>query len=1027
MLVEIILMYLLTVKSVYMKRLVLKIVLAMTLLCTPAIYAESHMEAFEASSDLMENGGQQQGILVKGVVTDEKGEPLIGVTVVTFSQKGTVTDADGRFSVNADLREKITFSYVGYEPLTLEANSTMNVQLKTTSIGLDEVVVIGYGTLDKKQVTNSITSISAGELTQGVGGSTIMNAMKGKVSSLVIQETPSPNTSTSLQLRGMASVNTSRAPLVVIDGMPGGDIRSVVQEDIQSIDILKDAAAGAIYGTRATGGVILITTKQAKEGKMKLSYTGEVTFKQDFGKPRLMNAREYLENKPGAVDYGYDIDWWDEGMNDNPTSNRHVITLQGGSRDARIYATAMYEDNRGVLMGDNRKDLGGRLNGNFKLLDGWLDVNMHVDYRQAKRNQANPDQVDPDNCTTSYPPTQPAIGTFLSVNPTRSPYDPSLWDSQNGLDDPNTIIDAGLVTNQGLEKWFRPDVELVLNVLPVEGLTYHQTFGYENHQYEWQYYAPSTATVTEYQNRSGKGTAEIQFSKTDLLNSDGYFSFVRSFGDHSINTSVGFSYFEQNGEMFRAKNYGFAVDGVKMWDIGNGTYLNNPSISDPKAEMQSRKQITERLMAYFGRIHYSYKDTYIASATMRREGSSKFAENNRWGNFWQLSGAWRLSNEGFMKNLKFIDDLKLRVAYGVTGNEGFSADYAATMYGADSYWLLPSNNWAYAYGITNNINSDLGWEEKHEWNVGLDYEFLNHRLYGKIDIYRRNVKGLIYNVKVPTPPYTIDNMYKNIGTLENKGWEIEVGAEIYKNKDWSYNTKINLSHNSTKVGSMWGESNYLLGGYVGRAGDIHRLEENAQVGAFYLYKFAGFDDAGRFQAYNANGEVFVPEVDGKRLEDKQYMGNYMPKVVLGWTHDLQYKNWSFGMTLTSWINFDIYNEIEHTMGTVGGLPGAFRNQLLVAYTKNAHIKGQTLESDYFLEDGTFLKIQNITIGYLLKTKKYLKLLDSAKIYLTGNNLWTLTKYSGLNPEVDITGWEGGIERVVYPQTRTFTLGVQLNF
>lgn len=952
----------------------------------------------------------QRGISVEGIITDENDNPLAGTTIIASSGNSTVSDIEGKYAITVASEDKITFSYVGYITQALAPKPALKIKLIPVAIDLDEVVIIGYGTLEKRQVTHAITSISADELTPGDGGATIVNALKGKVNSLVIRETASPNASTSLQLRGMASVNTSRAPLVVIDGMPGGDIRSVVLEDIQSVDILKDAAAGAIYGTRATGGVILIVTKKAKEGKMRLSYTGEALFRQTFGKPRMMNAKEFLHYKPGVLDYGYDIDWWDEGMNDHPISNRHVITLQGGSYDARIYATVMYEDNRGVLTGDTRKGLGGRINGNFRLLNGWLDVDMHLHYRQAGRDFSTPD-----------------VAILLAMNPTRSPYDPSQWDSQNGLDLPNAIIDAALITNQGLEKWFRPDAELKLNVLPVEGLTFHQTFGYENNQYEWHYYAPSTATVTEDQNRSGKGTAELRFSKTERLNSDGYFSFVRSFDGHLVNASAGYTYFEQNGEMFGMKNYGFAVDGVRMWDIGKGAYLNNPTVSDPKAEMQSSKQITQRLLACFGRLHYSHNDTYIASVTLRREGSSKFAANKRWGNFWQISGAWRLSNESFMKNLSFINDLKLRLAYGVTGNEGFSAGYADIMYSADSYWILPNNNWAYTYGITNNINPDLGWEEKHEWNAGLDFEFLSRRIYGKVDLYRRNVKGLIYEVTVPAPPYTDNRMFKNIGALENKGWEVELGAEIYRNGDWAYDTKLNVSHNSTRVGSMWGEANYLLGEIeVGRAGSIHRLEENVRVGSFYLYTFAGFDDEGRFRAYDRQNHIIVPETDGKRLEDKRFIGNYIPNAMVGWIHGVRYKNWSLDMILTSWIDFDIYNEIEHIIGTTGGVPG-IGNQLLAAFTKNSHIKGQTLECDYFLEDATFLKFQNISLGYHLNTKKYFKLLTSAKLYLSGNNLLTLTKYGGLNPETDITGWEGGIERIAYPQTRTYTLGVRLYF
>jgi TonB-linked SusC/RagA family outer membrane protein len=956
---------------------------------------------------------QQQTKKITGTITDATGDAIIGASVsIKGKSIGTVTDNDGKFTLNANVGDILEIAYIGYIPQTVTVSNQANyaVSLSENAALLNEVVVIGYGSMEKRQLTSSITSLKAKDLPQGVGGATITNAMKGKVSSLVIQEDPSPNSATTLQLRGMASVNTSRDPLVVIDGMPGGDIRSVIQEDIQSIDILKDAAAGAIYGTRATGGVILITTKQAQEGKMKLSYTGETTFKNSFGKPRYMTAGEYMQYKPSQTNYGGSVDWWEEAMSDNPTSQRHVVTLQGGAPSARIYTSVMYEDNRGVVMNDTRKDLGGRINGSFKLVDGWLDINTHIDYRQAKRNQAKP-------------------GIALSNNPTRDPHDSTLWDSQNGLDDANVIADAALIHDIGMDKWFRPDVELKLNILPIEGLTFHQTFGYENRQWEWQYYAPSTTTVTEGQNRTGKGTAELKFDKTELLNSDGYFAFDRKIGtDHYFNAAAGYSYFERNGEMFRLKNYGFAVDGVMMWDIGKGTHLNNAS-ETVKAEMESKKQITQKLFALFARAHYAYKDRYLVSATIRREGSSKFAENNRWGMFWQTSAAWRLSKEDFMQDIGWIDDLKVRASYGVTGNEGFDADYASVMYGSDLYWQLPSGEWAYTYGVTKNINNSLGWEEKHEWNIGIDHELFDGYLFGKIDFYRRDVKGLIYEVNVPSPPNITDKMFKNIGTLENRGWEFEIGSNIVRTKDWNYTTRLNLSHNSTKVGSLADANTYYQAGYVGRAGDVHRIEENTQVGSFFLYKYAGLDSEGRFQAIGQKGTLINPEEDKvKHLEDKTYIGNYIPTIIAGWSHDLTYKNWSFGMTLTSWIDFDIYSELEHTQGLVSGTAGGSRNQLLSAYTTNAHIKGQALECDYFLDDGTFLKIQNLSLGYKINTKKYLQVLESARLYLTMNNVLTLTKYSGLNPEVDITGWDHGIESTgIYPQTRTFALGLQLIF
>jgi TonB-linked SusC/RagA family outer membrane protein len=953
---------------------------------------------------------QAQNLNISGTVRDGNGNPVVGGSVVVKGTTiGTTTDASGGYTINAPTDATLVFSFLGMSTVEeiVAGRGRIDVTLDASDQSLDEVVVVGYGTLQKKQVTSSITSLSSHDLPQGVGGSSIATALQGKVGGLVIAGTDSPNSGNTFQLRGMASINTSRAPLIVIDGMPGGDIRSLVQEDVQSIDVLKDASAGAIYGTRATGGVILITTKKAQSGALKLSYTGEVQFKQTFGKPNMLNAADYIATYAGAKnDEGHDTDWWDEAMNDNPTSSRHVLTLQGGSDVARIYATAMFDDNRGVLQGDTRKDYAGRINNDFKLLGGWLDISTHINYRQALRNQ-----------------NKPSIEGIMRANPTQAVYDP---DSQTGYNiwtigdntEMNEIGEAALKTDEGLDKWFRPDVSLKLNILPIKGLSYQHTVAYENRQWEKHYYR---SMFTREEQRAGrKGWAELEFSKTELLNTDGYLSYINTFGDHDINAVAGYSYFEQNGENFSEKNGNFTNDLVKFWNIGEGSWLK-----DGKGEMSSSKSITQRLLAYFARANYSYRDKYMATASIRREGSSKFAVNNRWGTFWSVSAGWRLSEESFLKDVSWVNDLKLRLAYGVTGNEGFSADYAAKMYGSDTRWLLPDGSWAYSYGVTKNVNDALGWEEKHEWNVGVDFSLFDNRLYGKFDLYRRAIEGLIYNVQVPQPPNTESEMYKNIGTMENKGWELELGGEVLRSKDWNYSTSLNLSHNSTVIGSLWGNQTYINGDYVNNWVEYaHRIEEGTQVGSFFLYRYAGISDDGKIQIYDKDNNVINSD-DGK-VDDRVYQKNFMPTLITGWTHNVSWQRWSLNLTLTSWIDYDIYNGVEILYGLKNVAQG---NMTYDAIEKNAKITGRPSPCDYFLYDGTFLKIQNLTLAYTLPMKKYTPLMESIRIYFTGNNLYTFTKYPGLNPEVDITGWDAGIEKgsSIYPQTRTFTLGLQLNF
>ena len=952
-----------------------------------------------------------QNITVNGSVTDATGMSVIGATVMVENNAniGTVTDIDGNYTLNnVPSNASLQFSYVGMVTQIIPVNgrNDIDVVMASDTELLDELVVVGYGTMQKKQVTSSITSLSASDLPKGVGGSSIANALQGKVAGLVMSGTASPNSGNTFQLRGMASINTSRAPLIVIDGMPGGDIRTLSAEEIQSIDVLKDASAGAIYGTRATGGVILVTTKKASTGKLQATYTSELLLKKAFGKPDLLNAQDYIATYEGAKnDEGHETDWWDEALRDNPTSQRHIVTLQGGQETARIFASLMYDENKGVLRGDDRQDYAGRINTDFKLLNGWLDVSSHLSYRQAKRNQS-----------------APSIEGIMRANPTQAVRDPNsqtgwnIWTTGDNTE-MNEIGEAALKTNEGMDKWFRPDVSLKLNILPVEGLSYQHTFAYENRQWERHYYR---SMFSREELRAGrKGWAEMNYSKTELFNTDGYLSYLNEFGLHTVNAVAGYSYFERNGDGFNAANGNFTNDRVMFWNLGEGTRL-----TEGLASMGSSKNITERLMAYFMRANYSYNDTYMATASARREGSSKFAVNNRWGNFWSLSGGWRLSNEGFLEDANWLNDLKLRVAYGVTGNEGFSANYAARMYGSDTRWLMPTGNWAMSYGATTNLNEDLGWEEKHEWNVGVDFSVLDNRLYGKIDFYKRNIEGLIYSVEVPQPPNTESSMYKNIGTMNNRGWEVELGADIVRGRNWNYNTSMNLTHNKTFIGSLWGNQTYINGDYINNWVEYaHRIEENVEVGSYFMYRYAGVSE-GRFQIYDKDDNVIFSD-DGT-VDDRVYQKNFTPTIMAGWTHNLGYKNWDFNMTLTSWIDFDIYNAIELEYGLRNVAQG---NMLYDAIEKNGHITGRPSPSDYFLYDGTFLKIQNLSLGYTLAMRKYTDMINSIRFYFTGDNVYTFTKYPGLNPEVDITGWDAGIERKgnIYPQTRTFTFGLQLNF
>lgn len=965
--------------------------------------------------------GSVQGVVslaqdnrVKGTVVDDKGEPLIGAVIrivgadVSFA---AVTDMDGKFSIKVPHKNAtLEIKSVGYKTLRVPANGNLNVTMKEDISDLNEVVVIGYGTLDKKEVTSAITSIKGKDLMVGVGGADISGALQGKISGLVMSNTASANAGTTFQLRGMTSVNAGRSPLIVIDGFPGGDIRSLSQDDIASIDVLKDASAGAIYGTRAASGVILITTKSGTntQGKLELTYSNEFSHKQSYNAPEMLSGREYAEHNIGT-DYGDDVDWWDEMINHKNFSTKHHLSLQYGTDKAQVYTSLYYEKQDGIAIVDSRKDYGGRVNANFKLFDGWLEFKPMVDYRQTSRNN-------------HWPNFQQA----LFNNPTRSPYDSNsetgynIW--QNETLDYNVVADAKLYTYEGVDKWFKPKMVLKLNIKPIPGLNFQQSLGYENRQWENHTYNPSYSRTSIEDNHTG--SAYLGFSKSERITSEGYFSYANEFKKHSISATAGYSYFEYNSDNFNMSNYNFSVDGVKFWDIGQGTGL-----ADGKASMSSGKDPSEKLFSLFARANYAFDDTYLLSASIRHEGSSKFASKNRWANFWSASAGWRISNEKFMKNISWVEDLKLRVGYGVTGNNNFSSSYMANMLGSDAFWYLPNGNWKKSYGKTQNVNPDLGWEEKKEWNFGIDYSLFGGRLYGKFDYFIRNIDNLLYSVNVPQPPYTQGTQWQNIGKMQIKGWEFEVGGTPVKTKDFTWNSNLNLSHNSGKIKTLWGNNTYFNGnGFPapGTPGDAARIEEGSTIGSFFIWKFAGFDDEGNFLLYDKDNNV-IPATQKTEL-DKRYIGNYTPKLIAAWNNTFTYKNWDLGINMRSWIDFDVMN----TANMYFGIQGRGNNNVLkAAYTKFNHIKGEKQICDYYLEDGTFLKIDAITLGYTFNMKKLTNnMINKIRLWATCGNVCCITGYSGMNPEVNVTGWDQGTEKFwsdYYPTVRTWTFGMQFNF
>lgn len=956
-------------------------------------------------------------VTVKGIITDSSGEPLVGATIaVPGTTTGTTADIDGKFTLKVEDDQTIQVTSVGFQTVKLKIgkNREFNIVMKDDMQTLKDVVVVGYGTMEKKRVTSSITSIKGDNLVTGLGGSTIATALQGKVTGLTISGSSSPNSSNGYQLRGVASVNAGHGPLVVIDGVPGGDLRMINQEDVASIDVLKDASAGAIYGTRAAGGVILVTTKHAQEGKVKATYTTELSTETIRKSLDILSSRDYLEYGLGQ-DYGYDTDWYKQLVNENQLSQRHVLSVSGGSKSLQVYTSLVYQDLKGIVIGDGRKDYSGRMNAKYKMFDGKVELTVNAQYREANRDTR-----------MGSSSAQQAI-TLNPTIPVMNPNDPRQYNVNTigvGGTTWNPVADIKLKDYKGIDKWLQADATLKINLM--EGLSVQSTFGVDNRQWqEYSYYHQNHLSMITANKR---GRAYHYFSKTENRNVEAYASYMRDFNNlHRVDAVMGWSFYQTGGESFDMTNGNFTVDGIGGWDMSAGTDL-----SDGLASMNSYKKPRERLMSFFARGNYSYDDKYMATLSFRREGSSRFGANHRWGNFWAISGGWRISKEKFMKDITWINDLKLRAGYGVTGNNDFGSGYTVRTYKSNDMW--PTYGiWQPGYGSTRNINPDLKWEEKKEFDVGIDFSILHNRISGKFDYYVRKVDDMLFEVPAPQPPMVFSTIMKNAGTLTNRGWEFEITGQIIKSRNLNYSSTLRLSHNTSKIDNLGDTNSYLYGGAFPQSmGYATKLVNGSKVGQFWLFKYAGLDSNGKWLIYDKDNNV-VPVSSGtaSNLTDanKHYVGNAIPKLILSMDHSLSYRNFDLGLSLRSWIGYDVFSQLN----LYHGLKSSSQDNLLkIAFTDNKNINDTRILTDYFLNNATFLKIDALTLGYTLDTSKWQKYLSTARVYLTVRDLARFTKYPGYNPEVNINGLEPGFEYIrstssMYPQTIHWTLGVQLSF
>lgn len=960
---------------------------------------------------------------VTGKVKDSSGEPVIGASVVVKGNNtmGTITDFDGNFMLDVPTKSVLVISYIGYvtQEVPTVGKKSLEIILKEDTKTLDEVVVIGYGTQRKGDVTSSVASVKADNFVKGAVKD-VGQLIQGKVAGLAITNpNGDPTGSTQIRLRGTNTIGgANTAPLVLIDGIPG-ELGTVAPEDVESVDVLKDGSAAAIYGTRGTNGVILITTKQAKGVDInQVEYNGYVSTSLIAKKLDMLNADEFRTLYPDQ-DHGADTDWIDE-ISRTPISHVHNLSLMGGNSKTNYIANLNYASRQGIMKKSDFESFQGRIEVTHRMFDDKLKLKFGL---FGKKNQME--------STTSGGSFR---GWVYGQATRRNPTDPvrnedGTWNenvSKFEYENPLALLyeAEGNVKKTQL----RYNGNIVYN--PITDLTLSAVFSYIRDNMN-RGYGETLSHISALRDGLAGWSSVGAYTKMEKL-MELTAQYNKEIGAHKFSVLGGYSYNETDFEELWIDNYGFQDDYFGGWhNIGIGSALK-----DGKANIGSKKTPTN-LIGFFGRATYSFKNRYLLMGALRYEGASQlWGTDNAWGLFPSVSVGWRITEEAFMKNQKIFDDLKLRVGYGVTGSQPKDPFLGVAMLKYGSYAFV-NGNWIQTIVPASNPNPDLKWEEKKETNIGLDFVSWGGRLSGSIDYYNRDVDGLIYEYGVPTPPNLYNKTMANGGTMKNRGVEVLVTVVPVQNKDFEWSTTGTFSLNSNKLISLSGsifksDYDYFNTGtveYSGQVADSHRVQVGESIGNFYGFKVVDVDSEGRWIYEDRNGELVNYKDFTHAPEDKHVIGNGLPKWYAGWNNTLRYKNFDLNVTMRGAFGFQIINGGRMNYENVKN--SRFENRLKSVndLVFGKHTLSPEVEPEfnsYYVEDGDYWKIDNITLGYSFgQVGKYIK---SLRIYGSVLNALTITGYKGIDPEVSTDGLTPGYDtRDRYPSVRSFTFGVNVKF
>lgn len=957
-----------------------------------------------------------------GVIKDANGEPLIGVTVLEQgTSNGTVTDVNGRYTLKTTKpNAKLKVSYIGYESQIITPGQS--ITLSANDATLNEVVVVGYGTMRRKDVTSSITTVNAKDLDKGVYTDPAQ-MLQGKVAGLVISSSGDPNGSSSITLRGSSSLREGEAmqPYYVIDGIPGMDISMVAPDDIESIDVLRDATATAIYGSKAANGVIIITTKKGAEGKTNVSYNGYVAFDNALKTLDMASAAELRASGEVVEDEGANTDWQDEVLRTG-VSHNHNLSISGGNKQTKYIASLNYIDHDGVIRGTEMNRVNGRALITTKVLKDRLTLSAGINamrgvHKGVPVGQRGESVLD-------------AMNYYSPTNPVRNE-DGSWFKSDIGSQNYNPLSMINEDSNEF--EWRRMQYIGKASLDIIDGLVLNANYSYNSKQKVYSYYNSSLSQLP-YGGTKGKAHRDTRLGHDQTFET--YLNYDLTLAKvHKLSLMAGYSWEERvNNDGFGVSVYNFYNDQLGFKNLAYGNFINGMSDVDSGVEEIVRN------ISFYGRANYSYDGKYLLQATVRRDGSSVFGANNRWGTFPSVSAAWNIAEESFMKDGIF-DQLKLRAGYGVSGNAlGFGAYSAYTLFGLNSGSSFTYNGVTYSkIEATQNGNKDLKWETTKMFNVGVDFAFLDSRLSGSIEFYSKKTSDLIWSYDVSTNIYPVGYMNANVGDITNTGIELTVNAVPVKTKDFTWQTTVNLAHNKNKVDKLsnkkfsvdykdWGDPN--IGG-ISSNGEVERIKEGESLGTFWTYEWAGYNDHGQSTYYvhdATTGERTGEVTTTPEKKDKTKVGCALPKVTYGWNNTLTYKKWA----LTAFFQGNIGNKIMNATRahySNKALLSAGKNVLADALKDKYFTSDNTYyyPSDRYLENGSFFRLSTLSLAYTFDNLD--GWLKSVQVYGTAKNVFTITGYKGLDPDINLGGLEPGLDKreTFYPHTRSFILGVKVNF